>query len=73
MNTKEFIEKIKDILLIEEEAGSEYFVKIDSMSALILIQFYDENFDFRLTSEKINQIKRIGDLIELVKEKLIDQ
>lgn len=70
MTTKEFIEKIKDILMIQDEAEAESYVKIDSMASLLLIQFYDENFDFRLTSEKLKQIEKIGDLIDLVKDKL---
>jgi len=70
MTTKQFIEKIKDILLIQEEAGLEYYIKIDSMASLLLIQFYDENFNFRLTAEKLKQIEKIGDLVDLIKEKL---
>lgn len=70
MTTKEFIEKIKDILMIQDEAEAESYVKIDSMASLLLIQFYDENFDFRLTSQKLKQIEKIGDLIDLVKDKL---
>lgn len=70
MTKKEFIEKIKDILLIEGEAGMDYYVKIDSLASLILIEFYDENFEFKLTSETLKQIKTISDLVELVKEQL---
>lgn len=70
MTINEFIEKMKDILLIQEEAGLDYFIKIDSMASLLLIQFYDENFSFKLTSEKLKQIEKLGDLVNLVKEKL---
>lgn len=70
MTKKEFIEKIKDILLIEGEAGMDYYVKIDSLASLLLIEFYDENFEFKLTSETLKQIKTISDLVELVKEQL---
>lgn len=70
MTKKEFIEKIKDILLIEGEASMDYYVKIDSLASLILIEFYDENFEFKLTSETLKQIKTISDLVELVKEQL---
>jgi acyl carrier protein len=70
MTEKEFIEKIKDILLIDENVGLDYSVKIDSLANLILIQFYDEYFEFKLTSEKLDQINTIGDLAELIKEKL---
>jgi acyl carrier protein len=70
MTEKEFIERIKDLLLIEGDADIDYFIKIDSLANLILIQFYDEYFGFKLTSETLNELKTIGDLIQLIKEKL---
>jgi len=70
MTKNKFIEKIKDILLIEGEAGIDYFVKIDSLASLMLIEFFDENFDFKLTSETLQQIKTIGDFVELVDGRL---
>jgi acyl carrier protein len=70
MSKNEFIEKIKEILLIEGEVDKNYYVKIDSLTNLMLIQFYDEYFHFKLTSEALNQIKTIGNLIDLVEEKL---
>jgi acyl carrier protein len=70
MTKTEIIEKIKDILLIQEEVDSDYPVKIDSLASLLLIQLYDENFSFRLSSETLGRIQKIGDLVDLVKEKL---
>jgi acyl carrier protein len=70
MTKNELIEKVKDILLIEDEVDTEYSVKIDSLASLLLIGFYDENFEFKLTAENLKQIQTIGDLINLVKEKL---
>ncbi len=66
----EFIEKIKSILLIDEEVGEDFNIKFDSLATLLLIEFYDENFEFRLTSNLLKQVRTIGDLIELIKEKL---
>lgn len=71
MTKKEFIEKIRSILLIEDEAGLDYPVKIDSLASLMLIEFYDEHFGFRLSYEMLKQIETIGDLYELVKEKVV--
>jgi acyl carrier protein len=70
MTKQEFIDKIKSILLIEEEAGLDYNVKIDSLASLLLIEFYDENFAFRLSSETLKKIRTIGDLYELVTDKI---
>jgi acyl carrier protein len=39
---------------------------------MLLIQFYDENFGFKLSSGIINEIKTIGDLVDLVNDKLIE-
>lgn len=71
MTEKQLIDAIKDILLIQEEVTPGYKIKVDSLASLLLIQFFDENFGFRLTSEKLNQIQKIDDLINLVKEKLV--
>jgi len=70
MTKTEIIEKLKDILLIQEEVNSEFPVKIDSLASLLLIQFYDEHFNFRLSSETLSQVQKIGDLVDLVKDKL---
>lgn len=70
MTKHEFIEKVKDILLIEGEAGIDYYVKIDSLASLLLIAFYDENFGFKLTSEALKQIKTLSDLVNLIKDQL---
>ncbi len=70
MTKTEIIEKLKDILLIQEEVNSEFPVKIDSLASLLLIQFYDEHFNFRLSSETLSRVQKIGDLVDLVKDKL---
>jgi acyl carrier protein len=72
MSKNEFINKIKDILLIEGEVGTDFYIKIDSLGSMLLIQFYDENFGFKLSSGIINEIKTIGDLVDLVNDKLIE-
>jgi acyl carrier protein len=71
MTKNEFIEKIKEILLIEDEVDMDYNVKIDSLASLLLIEFYDENFGFRITSETLKKIKTLSDFVLLVKEKLL--
>ena len=70
MTKTEILEKLKDILLIREEVDSDFPVKIDSLASLLLIQFYDEHFNFRLSSETLKRVQKIGDLIDLVKDKL---
>jgi len=70
MTQNEFIEKVKDILLIEDKVDTEFPVKIDSLASLLLIGFYDENFDFKLSADNLKSINTIGDLLNLVKERL---
>lgn len=70
MTKTEILEKLKDILLIREEVDSDFPVKVDSLASLLLIQFYDEHFNFRLSSETLNRVQKFGDLVELVKDKL---
>jgi acyl carrier protein len=70
MSEKEFIERIKDILLIEGEVDLNSFIKIDSLANLILIQFYDEHFRFKLFADTLNQAKTIGDLASLIRDQL---
>ena len=59
MTKQEFIDKIRDILLIEEEVDMSYSIKIDSLASLMMIEFFDEKFGYRLTSETLSQIKSI--------------
>lgn len=73
MTKLEFIQKVKEILLIEGEEEVNSFIKIDSLASLLLIGFFDENFGFKLTANALKQIKTIGDLEELVKEQLCDK
>jgi acyl carrier protein len=70
MIKSEFIEKIKEILLIEGEIGFNHQIKIDSLASLMLIEFYDENFGFRLTSDLLSKMETVGDLYKLVKDRV---
>ena len=70
MTKKEFVEKVKDILLIEGEVGNEERIKIDSLASLLLIGFYDENFGFKLSADTLTGINTIGDLVNLVEDQL---
>jgi acyl carrier protein len=70
MTKNEFIEKVKEILLIEGEIGESSFIKIDSLASLLLIGFFDEYFHFKLSSHVLKQVNTIEDLAELVKEHL---
>ena len=69
MKKEHFFEEIKEILLLEvEDVNEKTDIEIDSMSSLLLIAFFDENFSKTISQEKIKEIKRIADLIEIAGE-----
>jgi len=68
MNKEKFITEIKEILLLEEEALENAGIEIDSMSSLLLIAFFDDNFSKSISQEDIKSFKSINDLIAFVGE-----
>tara|TARA_B110000093_G_C12792379_1_gene335245 strand:- start:28 stop:249 length:222 start_codon:yes stop_codon:yes gene_type:complete len=69
MKKEQFLEEIKEILLLDEQnITKETQIEVDSMSSLLLIVFFDENFSKTLSQEKIKKIKKIADLIDIVGE-----
>lgn len=66
MNKDRFIEEIKEILLLEDEnINEETPIEVDSMSSLLLIAFFDEHFSETITQEKIKELKKVSDLVEI--------
>lgn len=63
MKKEEFIEEIKEILLIENKVDENTGIEVDSMASLLLIAFYDENFGKTITQEEIKKFKKISDCI----------
>lgn len=73
MKKQQFFKEIKEILLLnEQDVHEETGIEIDSMSSLLLIAFFDENFSKTLSEEKIKIIKKVGDLVEIVGKDNLD-
>lgn len=63
-----FLEEIKEILLVDGEFNEETGIKIDSMSSLMLIAFFDENFGKLIPETVLKEINNVSDIIEIVGE-----
>ncbi|MDV7137588.1 hypothetical protein R3X28_01805 [Maribacter sp. TH_r10] len=69
MKKEHFFEEIKGILLLAgQDLDENTDIEIDSMSSLLLIEFFDENFSKTISETKLKQLKRISDLIEIAGE-----
>ena len=61
-----FEELIEIIELDEDQISEETLISLDSLSILSIIAFLDENFDKRVSAEKLKNITKVMDLIKLV-------
>ncbi|WP_318343164.1 hypothetical protein [Flagellimonas baculiformis] len=73
MKKKEFIEEIKEILLLEDASVDESTeIEIDSMASLLIIAFFDEKFGVGITQEEIKGLTKISDFIDFIGRKNLD-
>jgi acyl carrier protein len=73
MDKNEFIEKVKEILELEDVSLTENsnlndFEEYDSISILSVIALIDESFNMKLTSEELESITTVNSLITLIGE-----
>jgi acyl carrier protein len=71
MNTKEFINNLKEALEFEEIEITEstnlrQIEGYDSMSVMTIIAFVDENFSKKLTAQQLASITTVKSLMELI-------
>ena len=71
MNKKEFLNKIEEIIEVEENSltGSELLEDLedwDSLAVMGFIAMIDVNFALTIRAEKINECKTVNDLASLL-------
>ena len=72
MKRIDFLSEVKEIFLIEEDLNENTGIEVDSMAALLLIAFLDENFDKKINDKGIKKIKSVQDIIDIIgKENII--
>lgn len=75
MQKKEFLNKIEEILEIDDDSltGSEALADIeewDSLAVMGFIAMVDTNFDITLDADKIQKCETVNDLCSLLDEKI---
>lgn len=76
MEIKEFIEKFVDVFEDPEEitlTEDTYFKELDdynSLTALSIIAFADENFDVEISGKEIREADTVQDLYDIIRSKL---
>ena len=66
MDKKLLIEELCEILLIEE-INFDDEIEIDSMSSLMLIEFFDTHFGISLNKENIDEFHTLNSIIEFIR------
>lgn len=73
MKKEKIINEIKEILLIDHEIGINDKVEFDSMSVLLLIVFFDENFAMKVTDQQIKKFNDINDILDFIGKEKIEE
>jgi acyl carrier protein len=77
MNRQQFLNSLEEILELDDNTlnGDEALIDIeqwDSLAFLSVIAMADENFDIVIEGDKLEGIKSVNDLVDLVADHLTD-
>ena len=79
MERKEIVEKLTKVfqevfsdssLVINEEMTSNDVEKWDSLTHMLMISTVEERFGVKFKLKELNKLKRVGDIIDILSEKV---
>lgn len=79
MNRTEIVEKLTNVfhdvfgdnsIVLNDEMTSADVEKWDSLTHMLMISTVEEQFGIRFKLKELNKLKKVGDMIEILQEKL---
>lgn len=79
MNRTEIVEKLTSVfhdvfgdnsIVLNDEMTSADVEKWDSLTHMLMISTVEEQFGIRFKLKELNKLKKVGDMIEILQEKL---
>ena len=69
MEEYKIIKELSEILMLEEEFEIEKtYIKFDSLSSLMLVEFLDSNFNLSISNNEIQSFNTLKDVLNFIKE-----
>ena len=74
MDKNEIIKELSEILMLEDGFDvNKTIIEFDSLSSLMLVEFFDSNFKITVSKEEISSFNSINDVLNFISAKTLKQ